>query len=590
MRRGRVSIGVLLLATLALLPLARAQEPPRPEEKKPEEKKPEGEIPIISQEELDRVRAELARIEAERKRLAVTSADLEERRRELERQAAGLSTNPVLNPRREVQAVTIRGVIASALVNNADLLVEALAAESAQEGPEIEEGPFDPVVKSTGQWQDSRAPNFTNNPFTGLPSGRLTASVSKGWSFQTSVEKRFVTGTNVRVEYDDGYSRNNSTFSINPTYSPKLRLELSQNLLKGFFAHPLDVNNARIRAAEDDAGAADALYAQRLMEAVLQVEQAYWDVVRAEEDLKVSESSLKSALELLSDQRKRKALGAATALEVTIAEAGVAQRRESVIVSENKLESSRDVLVKLSEPVSRPNRYDLFLVPIDRAELVPTPEPDVQRAIQTALARRPDYRRAQLQVDSAKQQLISAENNVLPSLDAFSFLEEDGVGRSSRGAWSAAGEGHFYTAGGGLRIQFPLFLRSERAQARKARIEQQRAEAALEALESDVVLEVRKAVRDIRTARARIDASMAARILSEKQLEAMKSQVRFGTAVPRQVLDLQTDLDQAKRNEIQAHIDFRVSLTTLEKAMGTILDPYADKLRPRVRRAFATSR
>src|SRR5579871_2160421 len=148
MRRARVSLGVLLIVPLAVLPHALAQETPAPE-KKPEEKKPEKppeEVPIISQEEIDRVRAEIARLDEERKRLAVTSADLEERRRELERQASGLPTNPVLSPRREVQAVTIRGVIGNALVNNADLLVEAIIAESAQEDPEIQLAPFDPTV------------------------------------------------------------------------------------------------------------------------------------------------------------------------------------------------------------------------------------------------------------------------------------------------------------------------------------------------------------------------------------------------------------------------------------------------------------
>lgn len=546
-----------------------------------------GEGAIVLPDELERVRAELARIEAERKRLAGSSATLEARARELEAQARGGNTNPVLHPRREVKAISVKDTVGRAIENNADLLVNLLAADAAQEGPEIALGPYDPVLTHTTQWTDTRSPNLSNNPFSGLPAGNLVAFVNKGWSFQTSLQKRFETGTTAAIEYDDSYNRNNNTFAVNPLFAPKLRATLTQNLLKGFFPNPLDVNNAQIRAAEDDAEGADALYASQLMDAVLQVESAYWDVVRAEEDLKVSESSLLSANALLEDERKRKLNGAASDLEVIIAEAGLARGREAVIVNENRLETARDTLVKLSEPVSSPNRYDLYLVPIERPEVIAAPEVDPEPAIAIALARRPDYRRAQLQIDSAKQQLVTAENNALPSLDAFAFLEEDGLGRSSYSSWSAIGEGHFYTAGGGVKVALPLFLRSERAQVRQAKVNLDRTEAALKALESEIMLEVRKAIRDIRTARARIEAAGAARVLAEKQLSAIRAQVHFGVALARQVVDSQADLDTARSREIAAEIDYRVALTSLEKAKGTILDAYTDKVPPRVRRTFA---
>jgi outer membrane protein TolC len=75
-----------------------------------------------------------------------------------------------------------------------------------------------------------------------------------------------------------------------------------------------------------------------------------------------------------------------------------------------------------------------------------------------------------------------------------------------------------------------------------------------------------------------------------KQLEAIKKEVAFGVALPRQVLDSQTDLDQARSREIQALIDYRVALRTLERSKGTILDPYSDQLPERVRAAFSARR
>ena len=190
-------------------------------------------------------------------------------------------------------------------------------------------------------------------------------------------------------------------------------------------------------------------------------------------------------------------------------------------------------------------------------------------------------------MDSAREQLKAAENNALPSLQAFTFLEEDGLGPSSHESWKSLRSGHFYPTGLGISLQLPLFLRAERAQARQAKVNLDRAEAALQALESDVELDVRRTIRNIRTARARIEATHTARVLSVKQLEAIKKEVEFGVALPRQVLDSQTDLDQARSREIQALIDYRVALSALAKAKGTILDDYADQLPPRIKQAFA---
>src|SRR5581483_992759 len=436
MRRARTLLASLV-ALGAGFGAAVAQDAPPPEKPEKPPQKPE-ETKILPEEELQRVRGELLRLETERKKLAGESVDLEARARELERKVAGLPTSPVLNPRKVVTPVTIRDAIRRAFANNPDHLVNALTAEAAQEQPEVERAVYDPVLQASGQWGSTNQPNLSNNTFSGLPVG-LSNFRHDDWSFQTSLAELFPTGTKATMTYSDGHDINNNLFSVNPTYGPKLRADVSQSLLKGFWPSPIDVNLARMRAAEDDAEAADALFAQQLMEAALAVENSYWDVVRAEENLKVAESSLKSANELLTDRRKRRELGAGTGLDITIAEAGVAQRRENMIVAENDLETKRDVLIRLTEPVGKADRYDLYLVPIERAEEVPAPEEDLGAAIQTALARRPDHRRAMLQVDSAQKQLVAAENNALPQVDAFVFLEEDGLGTGFSAGWKNLG-------------------------------------------------------------------------------------------------------------------------------------------------------
>ena len=396
MRRRLGAVVLCLVASLGSRVGAQDTPPPPEKPDKPE-------TPILPEEELNRVRSELDRIEGERKKLAAREENLEEKERELLKQAAGLPTTPVLFPRKTVVPLTIFDTVKRALANNPDHLVNALAAEAAQQQEEVERAVFDPVLNAQAGWSTNNIPNLSNNNFTGLPTG-LSDFRHDDWTFNNTLQTYFPTGTTFKATYIDGHDINNNIFSVNPTYGTiHLRGDLQQNLLKGFWPNPIDVNLARMRGAEDDGQGADALYAQQLMDAVLAVENAYWDVVRAEENLKVAESSLQSANELLQDRKKRKALGAGTDFEVTVAEAGVAQRRENMIVAENDLETKRDAIVSLTEPVTRKDRYDLFLVPVERAEETPAPEEEYAKAFETAIARRPDYRRAQLQVDSARQ-------------------------------------------------------------------------------------------------------------------------------------------------------------------------------------------
>ena len=106
------------------------------------------------------------------------------------------------------------------------------------------------------------------------------------------------------------------------------------------------------------------------------------------------------------------------------------------------------------------------------------------------------------------------------------------------------------------------------------------------ALEADVIIDVRGAIRNVRTSKARIEASRASRILAQERLAATRVQVATGTAVPRNVLDDLADLAAAETSEVQAFINYRLALSRLQVAQGTALTGWLDLLEPRVRMAL----
>jgi outer membrane protein TolC len=539
----------------------------------------EGEDVHVEREgELDRIRVELDRIQRERLRLAGQQAELEMKARDL----SDAAESPVLRPRTEVLPVTLDQAIGMALQNNPDYLVEQLRAAAAAEEVPAALGAFDPVLAFNGSYAGNRPPFFSSSPFSGFPPG-LGAAQSQSMNLQTTLSKRFLLGTTAQVFYDEVRTHTENQFALNPSYQPSIGVTVTQPLLRGF---GVDYNAAPIRIAENTSLTADASYAQFLMAAVLAVEQTYWNLVQAEEQLRFQERSLESAQKFLDDQRNRKEAGAASDLDVVVAQAGVASQRQGMIAAENNLETARDQLLRLVRPSSEVSRWDVFLLPTDRPWMLPEPELDPDRAVEVARARRPDLQVASLAVDTAEQTLTMRENEALPQLDVFSTLREDGLGDGHRDAWSALGSGRFYSLSVGVQVNLPLFLRTERARARAARVDLERARTAVLGAEANIVLDVRRAIRDVRTAKAQIEASRAARILAARRLRATRTQALLGTAVPRDVLADLANLASSESGEVQAFINYRLALARLDQAKGTLLDGWLDKLDGRVRRAL----
>lgn len=605
MSRSTPRLRFALLLPLVWAGLAGAQEPPpapegdpgpappapAPEAPEPpqlpqlpgggEEYDPEapGEsVRVERPEEQDRVEEQLKRIREVRPRALSAERESVSRLENLPAEAF----SPVLAARRETIRLTLEEAIGLALENNPDYLVALLQARSAAEGVPEAVGAFLPTISYEASYAENRPPFFSNNPFSGFPVGLRVAS-SDTFASSLAISNRFLTGTQATLRWTERRQKTENQFSLNPAYTPGLAVELVQPLLRGF---GIEVNATPIYLAQNASLQQDAVLAQTLSNGVLSVEQAYWALVRAESELRSQESSLSSALKFLDDQRRRREVGAAADLDVIIAQAGVAQRREGLIVAENAVEARRDELLRLVRPSGDPQKWNVFLVPLDLPWILPEPPMDVEASLARARERRPDYYQQQLRVEAARRTLLLRENEALPQLDAFATLNEDGLGGQHHNAWTAAASGQFYSWQVGVRVNLPLFLHSERARARAAAIDLQAAEAGLRASEANLVLDVRRSIRDVHTAKARIEAARANRILAARRLRATRTQVEHGTAVPRDVLDDLAALAVAESNEIQAYVNYRLSLSAVQQSEGTLLDRWLERLDPRVRRAL----
>src|SRR5207245_6406582 len=121
--------------------------------------------------------------------------------------------------------------------------------------------------------------------------------------------------------------------------------------------------------------------------------------------------------------------------------------------------------------------------------------------------------------------------------------------------------------------QMPLSNALARSELTQSRITRSQAELNHRQLLSNVTLEVRKSAADVTSARQRIDTTRVARALAEENLRNQEKRHEVGMATTKDLLDFQTRLTSARAAEVQAKIDFALSVARWRRAQGHLLSP-----------------
>ena len=162
-------------------------------------------------------------------------------------------------------------------------------------------GNFDPLLTGTIQLQRQTIPQ-SSPAFTGTPA--ITQNTDE---YNFVYNQGFITGTTLNVAFNNNRTTTNNLFSV---YSPQLQsqfnAQLSQHLLQGF---GWGVNGRFIVQAKNDRRIADSAFRSQLLFTINQVENIYWGLVSAYEDLQAKERSLQQSTQLLSDDRKQLEIG-----------------------------------------------------------------------------------------------------------------------------------------------------------------------------------------------------------------------------------------------------------------------------------------
>jgi outer membrane protein TolC len=345
------------------------------------------------------------------------------------------------------------------------------------------------------------------------------------------------------------------------------------------------------------------------IEQSLGIENAYWTLAARRQELEVANKSLDTARALLEQTKAQYDVGVVSRVEVTEAEAGVADREFRQITAENRYRNAQDDLIdRVYGPRLTPTSQ-LEIEPTDRPESYVTFALDPDTSTRRAMLRRPELTIALQRVEQNEILVKFAKNERLPQIDlvgsygthgisgdnpscpfgtslvgsncvsdtnpavSFPLNQPPGVGTDyfdNDEFWFDGDQNRVWVAGAVLSLPIPNT--SARANVSKSELELRRALTGVKRVEQDIVKQVRDAVRDLASGLEGVEAAERFVAASNEQLRAERIRLEHGESTPFDVLQREEDLVRAESQRIAALRVYHGSVTALDRAQGTLLE------------------
>jgi outer membrane protein TolC len=338
---------------------------------------------------------------------------------------------------------------------------------------------------------------------------------------------------------------------IGPVRTPDLRLAGAITLF--------DLASLRrVRSAGSGERAAQADAAAVAEDAAARAAVAYVVLLRTEALVRARTQDSSLAFDLLDIARKGAAAGVSVALDVTRAEAQLAEARSDLIGARRDRDQARltllrrlslplDATVQLADAIDAPGGADT------------TPPADA--AVVRALRERPDVRAAAEGSGAARDRLSAVHAEVLPSVALFG---DEGV---TGPVWGHLLRTYEY----GLMISVPIFdglRRSARSGEQAALVRE--AEARERDARQQAEAEVRGALLDVASGREQVAAARERLRLADQEYAEARERFRTGVSGNADVVQASSSLNRARTRLVDALANLQTARVALARAQGAV--------------------
>ena len=458
---------------------------------------------------------------------------------------------------------------------------------------------FDPVITSTLQLDknDSESTSVLS-PIPIVGQNTYTANFAYTQGFQW--------GTALSVGFNNTHLTTNSPTSLlTPELGSNFQFKITQNLLQGFGSLP---NLRFVRIAKNNREISDVAFRLQVITTVDQIENMYWDLVYAYENVRVQHEALTYAQKALDDSKQQAQVGTAPPIQVVSAQSTVSTDEQNLILAENNLQLQQ-LLMKnaLSRSIEDPVLAEADVIPTSTMQL-PEQEPvtPTQDLINQALDHRAELVESRIDLNSRDLSSKAVRNALLPTLDAFAYYGGSGVGGNVNPAvlpptcnpaisncFSGPSAPPPFANGGpvsyggtlnqlvnstapdkgvGLTLNIPLRNREAQANQVRAELEYRQAQVRLHQLENQVRIEVRNAQFDVRQNRASVQAAQYAVDFARQTLDADQQKLKVGLTTTTAILQDASVLTTSESNLVSAKAAYEKSCIELDRATGLLLD------------------
>ena len=433
-------------------------------------------------------------------------------------------------------------------------------------------GAFDPTVSFGFSWDRVTSP-LNSVIVSGIPT---TTSYATAFSF--SYAQMFTTGSSYSVSLStlrQSTTQENTLFD--PDVTSRLSIGFNQPLLAGFGRLP---NERFMLVARNNQGTAKEVFRQQVIASVAQVVGAYYDFAAAQLNVRVAQESLAAVNELVTETRKQEQIGLMARLDVVTAESQLAASRRDLIVAQTNLQQQETTLKQL---VSKRNEPDLDNAEVVVADPLPQPResdvPEFSKAVETAMANRPELREAQNNLRNQNIAIRYTKNNLLPSASLFGLYAGSGLqgntATSASGAVGSLGQtlGAVYPEGAyGALFSASIRNRSAQADNLRSQLERNQLEIGLQSTRNQIELQVQQARIGLIQGKAQIEAAHEAVILAQQSRDAEREKLMYGISTPYNVVLKERDLVSAQYAEVQVQSAYAKAVIAMDQATGTTLE------------------
>lgn len=444
-------------------------------------------------------------------------------------------------------------------------------------GPPIDT--FDPVINGTsilGERATTPQSNVITTGTSTLTQNTTTANFTYNQGFSS--------GTLLTVGFQNNRITSNALFnSLSPALTSGFRVTLRQHLLAGFGFEP---NQRWIHIARNNREIMDVAFRLQVMTTVSQIEDIYWDLVNAYENVKVQQRALELANKTLSDTEKQVQIGTLAPITVVQSKSSVATANQNLIVAQTNLQLQQLFMKNaITRNVADPILAIAPVIPTDTLQInEPFEVRPVEDLINQALQGRPEIIQSRINLTNKRIGVASINSQLKPTLDLYAFYGASGLSGQQnpscppgdRNCLATIPPGGYATAFGnlwdgtspdkGVGVNMSITLRNRQVQADQLRsqLEYRQSELAVQQQENTIVLQVRNAQFALQQNYAALQSAVAARDYAQQNLDAEQKKYALGASTSTLVLQASSALTQAQSNVLAAATNYEKSRVQLD--------------------------